>query len=89
MWGQKNDFKSKATEWGKTNEPVACQEYNKLNARDHEKLTVAEIGLFLSCENPVFWASPDAIVSCKWHKSGLLSEMKFQCPWTCKWSQAM
>ena len=66
IWGQKNDFKLKATEWGKTNEPVACQQYIKLSSRDHKKLTVVKIGLFLSCENPIFKASPDAIVSCKW-----------------------
>ena len=46
---QKNNviFKSKATEWGKTNEPVALQEYIKLNAKYHKKLSVVETGLFV------------------------------------------
>ena len=48
--GQKNNFKSKATEWGKTNEPVVRQEYIKVNAKDHKKLSVVETGLFVSCE---------------------------------------
>ena len=77
--GQKNNFKSKATEWGKTNEPVARQEYIKRNAKDHKKLSVVETGLFVSCENPISGASPDRIVSGECHESGLL-EIKF--PWT-------
>ena len=78
--GQKNNFKSKATtEWGKTNEPVARQEYIKLNAEDHKKTSVVETGLFVSCENPIFGASPDGIVSCECHESGLL---EIKCPWT-------
>ena len=68
-----------ATEWGKTNEPVARQEYIKLNAEDHKKTSVVETGLFVSCENPIFGASPDGIVSCDCHESGLL-EIKY--PWT-------
>ena len=48
--GRKNNFKSKATEWGKANEPVVRQEYIKLNAKDHKKLSVVETGLFVSCE---------------------------------------
>ena len=77
--GQKNNFKSKATEWGKTNEPVARQEYIKVNAKDHKKLSVAETGLFVSCENPIFGNSPDGIFSCECHESGLL---EIKCPWT-------
>ena len=68
-----------ATEWGKTNEPVARQEYIKLNAEDHKKTSVVETGLFVSCENPIFGASPDGIVSCECHESGLL---EIKCPWT-------
>ena len=81
--GQKNDLKSKATEWGKANQPVACQEYINLNAKDHKKLTEVEAGLFVSSENPIFVASPYAIVSCQCYESGLL---EIKCPWTCKWS---
>ena len=66
---RKNNFKSKATEWGKTNEPVARQEYIKLNAKYHKKLSVVEQGYLLG-------ASPDGIVSCECHESGLL-EIKF------------
>ena len=68
-----------ATEWGKTNEPVARQEYIKLNAEDHKKTSVVETGLFVSCENPIFGASPDGIVSCECHESGLL---EIRCSWT-------
>ena len=77
--GQKNNFKSKATEWGKTDEPVARQEYIKRNAKDHKKLSVVETRLFVSCENPISGAAPDRIFSCECHESGL-SEIKF--PWT-------
>ena len=38
-----------------------------------------ETGLFVSCENPIFGASPDGIVSCECHESGLL---EIKCPWT-------
>ena len=65
IYGQKNNFKSKATEWGKTNEPFARHEYIKLNAKDRKKYNVVETGLFISCENPIFGASPDGIVSCE------------------------
>ena len=75
--GQKNNFKSKATtEWGKTNEPVARQEYIKLKAKDHKNL-VLQKQLFVSCENPIFGASPDGIVSCEYHESGFL---EIKCP---------
>ena len=76
---QKNNFKSKAIEWGKTNEPVARQEYIKLNTKDDKKLSVVEIRLFVSCENPIFGVSPDGFVSCECHESGLL---EIKCPWT-------
>ena len=77
--GLKNNFKSKATEWRKTNEPVASQEYIKLNAKDHKKLSAVETGLFVSCENPILGAPPGGIVSCECHKSGLL---EIKCLWT-------
>ena len=77
--GRKNNFKSKATGWGKTNEPVARQKYIELNAKDHKKLSVVETGLLVSCENPIFGASPDGIVSCECHESGRL---EIKCPWT-------
>ena len=77
--GQKNNFKSKAMKRGKTNEPVVHQEYIKLNAKHHKKLIVVETGLFVSCENPIFGASPDGIISCGCHESGLL---EIKCPWT-------
>ena len=35
--------------------------------------------LFVSSENPVFGASPDGIVSCECHESGL---WEIKCPWT-------
>ena len=44
-----------------------------------KKLSVLETGLFVSCENPIFGASPDGIVSCDCHESGLL---EIKCPWT-------
>ena len=48
----------------KKNEPVARQEYIKLNAKDHKKYRVVETELFVCCENPIFGASPDGIVGC-------------------------
>ena len=77
--GQKNNFKSKATEWAKTNEPVVHLEYIKLTPKTTRKLSVVETGLFVSCKNPIFGASPDGIVNRECHESGLL---EIKCPWT-------
>ena len=77
--GQKNNFKSKDTEWEKTNESVARQEYIKLNAKHHKKLSVVETGLFVSCKNPIFRTSRNGILSCGCHESGFL---EIKCPWT-------
>ena len=43
------------------------------------KNSVVETGLFVSCENTIFGASPDGIVSGECHESGLL---EIKCPWT-------
>ena len=77
MYSEKH-FKSKATEWAKINEPVARQGYIKLKSKDHKILNIVETGVFVSCENPIFGASPDGIISCECHESGLW-EIKY--PW--------
>ena len=52
---------------------------SNLMPKTTKKLSVVETGLFASCENPIFGASPDGIVSCDCHESGLL---EIKCPWT-------
>ena len=68
---------SKATEWGKMNETVACEENIKHSTKDHEKLSAVETGSFDSCKNQIFGTSPDGTISCECHESALL---KFKSP---------
>ena len=76
---ERKDFTSKPTEWGKTNEPLARQAYIKENSKNHIKVSVIESGLFISCDNPIFGASPDGIVTCECHENRIL---EIKCPWT-------
>ena len=45
----------------------------------HQHLTVSECFFFISHEYPLIGASPDGIVNCRCHNSGLL---EIKCPWT-------
>ena len=58
---------------------LLAKNISNLTPKTTKKLSVVETGLFVSCENSVFGALPDRIVSCECHESGLL-EIKF--PWT-------
>ena len=58
---------------------LIAKNISNLMPKTTKKLSVLETGLFAGCENPIFGASPDGIVSCECHESGLL-EIKF--PWT-------
>ena len=73
------NVKSKATQWGLGNEPVARKLYIKDNRKKHKHLQVSECGLFIDIEFPYIAASPDALVSCTCHGKGLL---EIKCPWT-------
>lgn len=72
-------FTSKATEWGKTNEPIARHMYFKTNKSKHKHFVVKEGGLFIDLDNPIIGASPDALVSCSCHEPGIL---EVKCPWS-------
>ena len=58
---------------------LIAKNISNLMPKTTKKLSVLETGLFVSCENPIFGASPDGIVSCDCHESGLL---EIKCPWT-------
>ena len=72
-------FSSKATEWDISNEAVARRNYTKKIISPHRNLTVTKPGLFIDIENPFIGASPDGLVSCSCHESGLL---EIKCPWS-------
>ena len=58
---------------------LLAKNISNLTPKTTKKYNVVETGLFVSCENPIFGASPDGIVSCECHESRLL---EIKCPWT-------
>ena len=58
---------------------LLAKNISNVTPKTTKNLSVVETGLFVSCENSVFGALPDRIVSCECHESGLL---EVKCPWT-------
>ena len=56
-------FSSAATDWGKTHESVARDQYEALHAVQHRDSVYQASGLFLSIEYSMYGASPDGLVS--------------------------
>ena len=73
------DFKSKATEWGITNEPIGRKMYIQLMKNKHMGLQVNKRGFVISVDYPFIRASPDGIMECRCHDEGLL---EIKCPFT-------
>ena len=72
-------FSSAATDWGKTHESVARDQYEALHAAQHTDSVCQGSGLFLSTEYPMFGASPDGLVQCTCCGEGLV---EIKCPYT-------
>jgi hypothetical protein len=70
---------SKAISWGRSNEPIARNNYIKTIKKDHQDFKVSEAGLYVDLIWPFLGASPDGLVECKCHQPGLL---EIKCPWT-------
>ena len=76
---KESDFKSKATEWGITNEPIGRKMYIQLMKNKHKVLHVTKTGFFTSVDYPFIGASPDGIIQCGCHDERLL---EIKCPFT-------
>lgn len=68
-----------AIKWGREHESVARQEYlGGLVKGGHADATVRETGLFICQTEPYLAASPDGLVTCSCHGTGLL---EVKCPY--------
>ena len=72
-------FKSKATEWGITNEPIARKMYEGIYQSKHRNFSVVEPGFYIASSHQFIGASPDGLVDCSCHDPGLL---EIKCPWS-------
>lgn len=54
----------KALEWGKHNEPVACQHAETGMSEEHVDVKLEKVGLVVKKEFPYLGASPDAFMTC-------------------------
>ena len=71
--------KSKATNWGISNEPGATNTYVKRMKKKHQNFKVEETGFYVHVEHPYIGASPGGFVECDCHSPGLL---EIKCPWS-------
>ena len=69
---KESDFKSNATEWGITNEPIGRKMYIQLMKNKHKWLHVNKTVFFISVDYPFIGASPDGIIQCRCNDEGLL-----------------
>lgn len=65
--GFPDDFPS----YGCKHEAQARQEYEKLMNEKHENVSVSESGLWLNSQWPYMGASPDGVVVCSCHGTGV------------------
>ena len=72
-------FSSAATDWGKTHESVARDQYEALHAVQDTDFVCQASGLFLSTAYPMFGVSPDGLVQCTCYGEGLV---EIKCPYT-------
>lgn len=60
---QSNQFSTKATEWGKKNEPVALEKYKDHQMKSgHNDLIISKAGFVVCEDQPFLGASPDSYV---------------------------
>lgn len=86
----KPPFTSKYTEYGKAMEPEACRSFFLEESKNHENFTIYQSGLVIDADFPCLGASPDGIVTCSCHGTGVL---EIKCPYKYKdgligWSNA-
>lgn len=79
VMGHSNFHGNMATKYGKETEPVAKKLYIEYMQQKHTKFKVSSCGLFIKKDNPLIRATPDGIVSCKCHGTGLL---EIKCPYS-------
>ena len=71
--------KSKATDWGISNEPGARSTNVKTIKKKHQNFKVEETAFYVHVEHPYIGASPDGLVECDCHGPGILET---KCPWS-------
>ena len=69
--------KSKATDWGISNEPGARNTYVKTMKKKYQNFKVEQTGFYVHVEHPYIGASADGLVECDCHGPGLL---EIKCP---------
>ena len=69
--------KSKATDWGISNEPGARNTYVKTMKKNHQNFEIEETGFYVLVEHPYIGESPNGLVECDCHGPVLL---KIKCP---------
>lgn len=80
------------SEWGCSHEKEALETYKSTMQRDHANFKISRCGFFISVDEPHLGASPDSLVSCTCHGSGVV---EVKCPYCardmalkwCSWQQ--
>ncbi|XP_047128538.1 uncharacterized protein LOC124809071 [Hydra vulgaris] len=72
------EFITKPTSYGKKMETVAINSYKQFVAKTHTNIVVTETGLHVLHKNPCLGASPDSMVCCDCHGSGVV---EIKCPY--------
>ena len=62
--GKANIISTAATEYGKSMEAVALQQYSEKYFKNHEKAKITKLALIRSGKYPFIAASPDGLVTC-------------------------
>ena len=71
-------FTSKQTSWGCKHEKAAKELYMKKELENHHNLEIKDSGLCINPQWPFIGASPDGIISCQCHGTGVL---ELKCPY--------
>lgn len=80
------------SEWGCSHEKEALETYKSTMQWDHANFKISRCGFFISVDEPHLGASPDSLVSCTCHGSGVV---EVKCPYCardmalkwCSWQQ--
>lgn len=71
-------FKSKATEYGKRNEPIARDAFYNTMITTHHNFEMKTVGFIINNKYPFCGVSPDAVISCDCCGKGVL---EIKCPY--------
>ena len=78
--GKLEGFKTKATEWGIANEPLALKNYlEKFKHELKKKKKIDEQGFYVLLDYPFIGANPNGIIHCECHAPWLI---EVKCPFT-------